>query len=178
MNDISLTGEGLSILINCKPISLHNTLAFASWYSIQKYLPDASVSIACAIEPNPWQSFGWVYRSKTRFFYCRPDADLQELVRTKFPNSKSWLVISPYVFAIREYNGILGPIPVKADQIATFVDCEDGCGKFKVADWINKMEVISLQKASRSFKTDDISLNESKVLSIWELSQQMYVVMQ
>jgi len=77
---ITPLGDRLNILITCD-FSLHDDwMAFASWYSIYKNLPDANVTIFCARGlKDHFHSFQWPYRLLADFYQ-------HENVGTKFGN--------------------------------------------------------------------------------------------
>jgi len=66
---VTATGDRLNILITCAYLPHHDWMAFASWYSIYRNLPDAEVAILCA---RGMQSdripFNWPYRCDIRYF--------------------------------------------------------------------------------------------------------------
>lgn len=176
-NEITLSGEGLGILMACSPTPIHHWAAFASWYSIKRNLPDAQMAIVIDLGEVKWNLFGWVYRSKMKSSRQSLDTDLQALAQEKLPESKAWMVISPHVMAVREYDPLsIGPVPAKGEQAATFVDYQQGCGKFVVEKWINRLRP-PFNQASKILGTEDITVNEQRVLQLWEQCSWLYATM-
>lgn len=176
-NEITISGDGLGVLIVCEHKPLHHWLAFASWYSIRKHLPDADIAITC--EKDEWKGlFGWAYKSKVPFMFHTRDTDTMLIAEAKLPQSKERLVISSYIMAVREYAAeSVGPISAKLDQTATFVSCQDGCGRFVPAIWENKMQA-PFRRAVDLLNTENITVNEMKVLQIWQDCYTLYSMMQ
>ena len=170
MNEITQSGNGLNIVIVCRPIPLHNWLAFISWRSIRKFLPDAAIMLACSKEEKVWGVFRWVYQANIKMFRYTAEDD------TRFSDQ---LKISAYTFAIRECDpDNLGPVPVRNDDSTTFVDCSQGCGKFVVSDWIDKARPPVSKSAIATFGNDDLTPNEGKVLRMWDECKSLYIAMQ
>jgi hypothetical protein len=164
---IDITGNELHVVIECENNSLHSWMSFASWYSVVKNLPNAGVTIVCKRGkiPTVREHFMWARRAKVNFFiyeneYC---------VKT----DKKIFKIPASVMAIRAYDAqLLGPVDVKTDVLATFVNYSEGCGKFVISEWINR-EVGLFREVSK-FETAEMSINETKLLNLWNKSHKLY----
>lgn len=172
MSSISISGDKLGILIDCENSFIHHWMAFASWYSINRNLPDANVVVACRMD-NQWDLFGWVYKCKVPIFRYRDDKDLQKVSDCKL-NTDNTIIITAYDMAVREYDdNAIGPIPVNTDKISCFVSCTQGCGKFITEDWI-KVTRPPFHLANKRFRGEDITVNELKVLNLWSDCYRLY----
>jgi hypothetical protein len=76
--------------------------------------------------------------------------------------------------AVREYDeNSLGPVDVKSNELCTFVDYSNGCGKFVTSAWIDK-DGVPFKDALSRFSIVDMSVNESKLLEIWKNAYGIY----
>jgi hypothetical protein len=167
---ISITGGGLTIIVECENIPMHNWMSFVSWYSIIKNLPDAEAVIACKRgEITSSQYYLWPRRTKVKFFMY---TDAYQYNR---PNI---IKIDPHVMALREYNAdAVGPADVGSEELTTFVDYSSGFGKFVISEWINK-GVGPFQEATNKFSVPDMSANAIKLLTIWQQSCGLYTALE
>jgi len=173
--EISSTGEGLDILMRCQASFLQNWMTFASWYSIQKNLPDANVVIACERSVQETEFFHWTGRCKVKFFQFQKDlspisiASNRKLIRDDKP-----LEIEPHVMAAREYDYLeVGPDDVRSNTSSTFIFYNEGCGKFVVSEWIDRLD-NPFNSAIKRFGTSSMSINEIAVLKMWEQMNVIY----
>jgi hypothetical protein len=146
----------LAIIIECEVLECHHWMAFASWYSIQKNMSEATVFLTLN-KTNFKSLFGWASRCGVRIF------------KNQFKIEKPFIKkISPSVMAVREFNGEdLNISSSKTDITTTFVDYKFGCGNFVLDKWINSKE-SPFEKALKRFSTYDINVNELAILNIWE----------
>ncbi len=162
---ININGDGLSVIIRCEYVKHHDWLSFASWYSISKCLPDAEVAIYCKMTDAKNDIFAWPKKFKILF-------NLSENYKKLVSNSNT-LIIDPWVIAVREYSDqLLGPVDVKSKEAATFVDYKDGCGNFVIEEWIHNIETPF--RRTYELYADDMSVNEWKVLKMWEQVSGIY----
>ena len=147
----------------------------ASWYSIHRNLPDAIVEIQCIRRVPSQVLFDWVgkfeipYRSLTQSFV--PEGE-QFIETYKLCQNHLW--ITPDVVAVNEFKeDALGPSDIKYNENTTFVKIGDSCGKFVLSSWIDSNRAPFAQATSR-FWTEDISVNETKVLKLWERISRFY----
>jgi hypothetical protein len=142
-------------------------MSFVAWYSVIKNLPNADVAVVCrrGKDAPSKEYFAWARRAKVKFFFYENFYQLK--------TDKQVIKIPSCTAALREYDPQTpGPVSVKTDVLATFVDYSEGCGKFVTSEWINK-DVGQDQNMSK-FSSLDMSINESKLLSLWEKSYQLY----
>lgn len=133
-------------------------MAFASWYSIRKKLPDCIVTLDVKLSKP---IFGWSNRAGVR------------IVRNFVADFK----ISPTIMAVRDFVGDLSISPVKSDLQTCFVDYSGGCGDFVVNEWIHNAEV-PFYKAFRRFGSyRELTVNEAAILEFWEKCHQVYRIM-
>jgi len=164
---ITPTGNGLNILIECEYKPIENWMSFISWYSIIKNLPDAEVFVVCKRGIGSNQFYMWPRRAKVKFFMYNEIHPFQNV-----------FTIKPNIAALRTYDEqLIGPADVRSDVLATFVDYSKGCGKFVVAEWINRA-VGPFQEAVKKFSTNEMSANEIKLLNLWQQSYGIYSVLE
>jgi hypothetical protein len=141
-------------------------MALASWYSIYKMLPDAEISVACKRTNQLLGLFQWVNKLGVKFFQFSKN----------YSGFEDKIIINPTTMAIRPYEDKLGPISVKSLDTATLVDYSQGCGSFNTSEWIHKIDTPFNQAVER-FATDNITVNELKVLKIWQRLNQLYALL-
>jgi hypothetical protein len=133
-------------------------MAFASWYSITKNLPDANVKIYCDREKTRLlELFKWPNKVGVEFTY-------------NCPNGRN--VINCTTMVVRDWRGF-EVCNAKENDIKTFVDYQDGCGKFVVSDWINKIE-SPFAKVDH-LMNEGMSLNELKIFGLWRNLSPIYL---
>lgn len=133
-------------------------MAFASWYSIRKRLPDCIVTLETRLTIP---MFGWANRAGVRITR-RSDALFK---------------ISPTVVAVRDFVGDLAISKAGSNDQTCFVDYSEGCGDFVVDEWIHRGEV-PFQKALRRFGSyRDLTVNEVAILNFWEKCHHVYRTM-
>lgn len=173
--EISSTGEGLDIILRCQASSLQNWMTFASWYSIQKNLPDANVVIACERSVQERQWYDWVRRCKVKFFQFQEKlSPVSVALNRKLIQDNKPLEIEPHVMAVREYNCLeVGPDDVRSNSCSTFIFYLEGCGKFVVSEWIDRLD-NPFNSAVKKFGTSLMSINEIAVLKMWQQMNTIY----
>lgn len=166
MPKIDPYGNGMTVLIDCEATGKDNFLAFASWYSLFKNLPDAKIIIACQ-RPRMLEKdvFTWVRRINVSFFYYRKKPDAQ-------------IVIPPDILCLGPLNEeILKDvnegknierfiIAAKSQDHAVFCSIKEGCGSFVPDGWIHK-EYPPFDKFDILSK-GELTTNEKKVFKLWE----------
>jgi hypothetical protein len=154
-------GDGLEITIKCKYTSQQDWMSFASWYSINKNLPDAKVFLFCEKEGVP----------KRQYFFWPKKCGIELVKQFK------GLVINADVMAVRTYNAKkLGPIDCRKNDVVTFVSYLNGCGSFVLSEGIDNGKHL-FPKSVKKFLTDDMSVNELKILKIWEQLADLYLAL-
>ena len=159
---ISEFGKGLKVIISAKSCPSHDWMSFASWYSIQINLPDAEIVLFCE---RGEVVFRWPYKIglKTVYYTKYP----------LYPANTTFIEISPSVMAVRPFIiDNIGPVDAKSNQIATFVDYSNGCGKFVFQESINTL--ASPFCGAKRFASMDMSVNEVKILKLWEDCNKTY----
>ena len=147
----------LKFAINCEYVPHHNWMSLASYYSIQKLLPKSEIIVLCKRKFPTRDLFKWPQKCNVDFLTYSNDYKLDD-----------YIIISPTTMAVRAYDEIpLGPISVKSSDMAVFVDYDEGCGKFVVCEWINKVKPPFVKAVSR-FALEGMTANEMKVLKLWE----------
>lgn len=158
---ITATGKGLKIAIMCDNSERHNWMSIACWYSCLKNLPDAEVIVVTESHVPEKDMFRWSYKFKV------------PLLRHDQKVSNDFLRLPPFTMAVREYDeNAVGPVCCKTDEDATFVTYKNGCGKFKLLEWIDRRGAPF--RYTPKFYTSDITVNESKVLKLWERISPIY----
>ena len=157
---ISLTGKGLGIIVDCEPFYGHIWMSFALWYSIRKRLPDAKVVVTL---PRSDANIAWRWPFRARIPLVQysgkmisPKWDMEEVIR-----------IPPHVMAFNSNIDAWGPETAKSEKISTFVDYQEGVGKFVLSSWIHKLE-SPFNDAYRRFATPEMTMNERNVLAFWQ----------
>lgn len=151
-------------------------MVFASWYSIQKNLPDAKVLGLCQRTDIQTHIFRWPIKCKFKFFQYPADKNPLDFAKINNLIDKDDTVfeISSTTLAVREYEKLhLGPSSAKSDDFTTFVDYSGGCGKFVVSDWIHKSR-NPFVNATQRFTDSDMTVNEAKVLKLFEQMANTY----
>lgn len=144
----------LSIAIKCECNSCHDWMAFASWYSIKKRLPEATVYLKLKLDKP---LFRWANRFGIKILR----------------NPPSSLTIESSVMATRDFCGSFEVSSSKSDNQTMFVDYKDGCGNFNLSEWINK-EQAPFYRALFRFGTHNLTVNEMAILTFWEQCHHVY----
>jgi hypothetical protein len=130
-------------------------MAFASWYSIRKRLPDCEVWLRLSLSAP---LFGWANRMGVRI--------------SRSP--KCSLEIPCTVVMVRDFGGSEEISPARSQNQTSFVDYSGGCGNFVVDEWIHTAKV-PLQRALIRFGSfKDLTVNERAVLTVWEQCYELY----
>lgn len=172
---VDFLGNGLTVVIQCEANGADNFLAFASWYSLTKNLPDAEVIIVCQ-RPTEIEMdvFPWVYRVKVPFFYYQKTFPV-------FKTKNKVLTITPDIMCLGSLDKMtIDKINANEDFVvkatnpepAIFCSLKDGCGSFVPANWIHKRG-HPFDKADVYLKGIS-TINEKKVFLIWKKLCPMY----
>lgn len=173
---ISKLGRGLTVLISCEATGADNFLAFASWYSLTKNLPDAQIVIACRRPLHPSMDvFPWVYRLQVPFFYHQkdcPDIKVGDSPILMIPADTMCLqpLDDDLLMRLSRSDLIVDGhdlcLPAKTFDPVVFCSLRDGCGLFVPSKW--------LHKGGHPFRRTDLyekgtlTLNEKRVFSLWK----------
>ena len=152
LKNVSPVGGGLKVIIHTDYNFNHDWMTFASWYSINKTLPDAEVKILCKRNTSDYQLFNWPSRCNVKFSF------------TPHVEDEDFLSITPDVMAISEFNvDSIGPIDCKLNEISTFVSYLNGCGLFK----LEGKDYCPFQNCSELY-SEDLSFNEYRIFKMWD----------
>jgi hypothetical protein len=171
------TGDGLSVLILCDYIPIHNWMTFACWYSLSKILPDSKIGIMCNRRPVTWQMFDWTRRLRVNMQIHAPLTKEQNISKALAGSfySKPLLVLEPNILAIRDLENLEGVqevtdvassdlcSDVRGDKMSPFVSYSDGWGNFVVSSWINRAGSPFRHKFGR----ENMTVNEVRVERLW-----------
>lgn len=146
--------KGLNIAIKCDCNPCHEWMAFASWYSIKKKIPDCNVVLELNITKP---LFKWANR-----------------LGVKILKKSTAFLIEPTVMAARDFYGNMHISSSKSTEQTTFVNYKDGCGNFVVDEWINNSKVPFF-RAIRRFGNGSLTVNEMAILTIWEQCHHVYL---
>ncbi len=171
----SITGKDLNILICCDYVRHHNWMTFSSWYSIFKNLPDAKVKIICKRTDIKETLFNWTRKCNVPFMqYSADDRLFTEVARDLgiFEPNEEFMEILPNVMAVSHYNEFsLGPVDCQSDNNSTFVRYLK-CGKFVDYEWINTNK--NPFGNTKKLFSDDLMLNEYRILKMWDKCHNTY----
>lgn len=170
MTEISKTGEGLAVVIDSSYSQHHDWMTLASWYSIQKNLPDAKVIVAVTRGLHGSELFTWPWRFGAIFFQHSNKLDPVKIAESRgfLEGTIMQIKIEPDVMAVRPFDPEwVGPYSVKEDCFATFVSYREGCGTFVPSKWINRKE-RPFVGATRAFARGDLTVNEKRVFEVWD----------
>lgn len=170
MDNVTVTGDNLIVVIECDYLPHHNWMALASWYSIHKFLPDAEVVVFCKRQTPTAELFKWAKKMQIPFYTYRNASPT-------ISSGKQVVRIPVTTVAVRSYDQVpLGPISVQSSDLAVFVDYSEGCGKFTVAKWINRVKPPFVD-AVKKFTNEHCTMNEMKTLKLWERLSQLYAIL-
>jgi hypothetical protein len=105
MAKFTSTGNGLNILLACDCLPHHEWMAFASWYSISKNLPDAQVTLLCHRHQMNYQLFSWPKKCGLKFGFHRA-TDKRGQIEFGLGQqllSLPLLVLDPEIMVLREF---------------------------------------------------------------------------
>jgi len=184
--EITSTGDNLTVSIHCFNNHVDSWMAYASWYSMKKFLPDATVIIDLHKTEEVQDYFLWARRRhllwdrSTRSWPCLGIRPMRMAVRKldkenlDMLNNVDSFQISLYEWYHRtddpneesrihdcNYDSLCAD--VTSDKVAPFVSYSD-FGNFTLSEWIDKKECPF-------FKIDRLkgnSINEKKVLELWK----------
>lgn len=158
------TGKGITFVIRCEATTNHNWMAFASWYSINKNLPDAKVVVAVKRSNASPELFRWVQKCGGTLY--RYKNSLPKIEGDKI------IEIEPTIMALRTFqDGEI--VPAKSSEQATLVDYSEGVGRFVATEWIDKV-LLPFPRATRRWATDMMSVNEVAILELWQKCGPLY----
>lgn len=155
------SGYGLNILIQTPYTFCGDWMAFSLTYSIKKFLPEANISIK--VKSND-VLFKWIARMKISFNENGP---------MLLMNSNTIMIRSIEQNCLPDLNKNVSE--VKRDKFTPFVTYQEGCGKFVMAEWINRDENPFSQVDG--LVSDDMCANELQVLKLWKKMSPLYTLL-
>lgn len=181
---ISSTGDGLNILIHCNYTNADNWMAFVSWHSIYRNLPEAKVFVACNRTKMQSRLFSWTKRCRVPFELHKTvslDEWVQHILDKEFLG-KPLVIITPDVVAVRDFeeSGFDTPLlqgvmqvkevpdlccAAKEEKPCVFVTYSEGWGRFVTASWINRLD-CPLASGNR-FAQGVLTANEVRIGRLW-----------
>lgn len=163
MNFVTPTGENLLLIIKCEYLPHNDWMSFFTWYSIQKNLPDAKVLILCKRNVYKQSLFNWTYKYKVPIFQI--SSNFNDYSKIGADDSFHKIELTCEQAAINTFDEKnLGLDEEK--EFCTFFNYFNKCGSFKGQNWVDSLN--SPFKKHNEFITDDISLNEFKILKLWK----------
>lgn len=145
----------LSIAIQCECNPCCDWMAFASWYSIKKMIPECVVSIETSLK---LPIFKWANKFGVKIL----------------KSSGAEFKIPATVMAVRDFSGDFRISSSKSNDQTAFVDYKDGCGNFVVDEWINTSKVPFDHAFRRFGAYNNLTVNEMAVLNFWEKCHLLY----
>jgi hypothetical protein len=136
-------------------------MTFASWYSINRFLPDASIFIYCDRGRIDYRYplFEWAVKMRAKLSYSRPKNFSGFEIKAETVAVRTW----------EEYR----VVSAKSNDYSTFVSYEDGCGNFVTDRWIDSLAAPFDKVAT--LRNDSMMLNEKKVFDVWEQVLPIYL---
>jgi hypothetical protein len=184
---ISSLGEHLNFVIGCDYTILDNWRTFLTWFSIQKNLPEANVSILCNRLQMQHSLFLWTKRCQVPFYLHKAvDDDKQyELILQDRP----CLYLKPFYVCLRDFEEVgLSPnfiveerisklderfySDVKSNEMKLFVSYFQGWGNFAMTKWINTDRCPL--KNNVDFTQVGMTANESRLGHLWKEASRLY----
>lgn len=199
---ISITGNELTILIYADYNIHQEWMAYASWYSAHRLLPDAEICISI---PKPTSAlFRWTAKAgikQYRVHEAGPHSAMHAALASKI--SQPLLVIPAGAVAVRDLPDLNCPFATSegkeiwflngiADlnddslkviselccsctsyQNATFIQVKDTCGGYNEKTWLAKAKSSPFFNASR-FKRNEMSPNEHAMINLWDRMKSSY----
>lgn len=129
-------------------------MAFASWYSFRKMLPEVEVKVDVDLD---LPIFRWISTCGSKAKGSSPED----------------VLIPPTVMAVRDFVGDWSVSSSKSADQTCLVDYSEGCGNFVVDKWINTNR-HPFHNALRRFGTSTMTVNEVAVLKMWERCEAVY----
>ena len=136
-------------------------MAFGLCYSIKKLSPESNIMVKPQMTGTvSKQYFNWVSRLSSKI------DDTKEIITIESPNI---IAIRPFSDEL-DFKGSCSE--AKEDKFTPFVSYQNGCGKFVMADWIDKEEYPF--PYADYFMSEDICVNEIQILKLWKQMNVLY----
>lgn len=192
---ISETGDNLNIVLIVDYLPHHHWMAFLSWYSFNKILPDAKFFVICNRSLMSVGLFEWA-KSCDLFFTILKKNSVENHVKYLLDKqllNYPILTITPEILALRELDEnyikffdaprliskkiqIINQldsygteenlyVDAKENKICPFVSYENGWGKFCLLEWENKNKYPF--SPFLKYLRGDVSINEIRINELW-----------
>ena len=199
---ISVTGNGLTLLI-CADYNVHHEwMSYASWYSAHRIFPDAEICVCLSKKRTNQLLFNWTARAGIKQ-YRLADSSHYSVAQFALANkiSQPLVIIAAGVVSLKSFPPIEATFarsedhqvwwlndlkvitePIVADLCCpcteyhnvAFTQVESTCGAFNKKTWLEKAK---LSPFAGNYKRENISPNEYAVLTLWEQMQKSYHLM-
>jgi len=183
-------GKNLSVVIVASANVYDEWMTFASWYSFNKYAPEAKIAIAITRpEEKVHQLMNWAFRLKINYCYYSGKNKLEAIKEAISREYISYpvLCVESHVCLTDKLNvdeGIYvkdGDDTIDDSFIAStkdknasaLVSIMNGLGRFNTETWLRRNKSCPFQKSFR-FYHDNITVNEKRVLDLWRQATSLY----
>lgn len=179
-------GDGLTILIHGTPGVSFPWRSFSSWFSARKYLPDASVIVAIPRGDGSQNcTCFWSWRLGVTHFTYRGGVDearRQAAKRIEHPGFWATMEAGTLIleavqteFLTRlKREGDFDSLSrlAKDEEVCPVISIRSGVGSFVLENWIDRSDTPF--RRSGLYRQGSLSVNENRVLSLWEQMSQIY----
>lgn len=156
-----------SVIIRTKYSPFYEWMAFSSWYSITKNLPDIPVVLWCYPYDKlvNYQLYLWTYKVNIKYHYSK-----------NVNITKPSIILDPWIVMLRETEMDLEDnleiedsgfcSKVNSEELTPFVSVKERCANFVMTEWIDRIE-CPFAFADR-FINYSVTFNEMRVLKLWK----------
>lgn len=165
------TGKGINCVILTEATPERDWKAFATWYTLRQFLPEAWIGLSCLRHSQSKECFVWSYCCKVPKVTC-----------TKYNLNNPFLFVHDDLMMLRPLDDeLVLPLiikesnywsEVKQDKFTPFVTYERGCGKFVMTEWLNKEECPFPH--ADSLISQSACAGELQVLKFWKQMNFLY----
>ena len=158
---ITSTGDNLNVTIQCSNTHHDSWMAYASWYSMQKNIPDAKVWVNLRRSNEVQDYFNW---ARKRQVLGAAETGLMVLVNCMAVRELDHQTLeSLHISKVDEMLRWHYCVDICSDEITPFVSYAN-FGNFVLSEWINKKECPFV----KTKKLESNSINEKKVIELWK----------
>lgn len=166
-----------SIVITTQQSNHNEWMAFASWYSVHRNLPDCTVAV---VFPRSFKhhQFTWLNKCHVPYLAYPAEATAEQAIETLLENR----VISEPVIVLKDHHMVIGEMEDKvegivaaeslscyancaSDKLAHFVDYQN-CGKFMMEEWLQTEQRHPFYRTAQLMGRQR-TLNEQRVFQLW-----------
>jgi hypothetical protein len=172
---ISFLGHNLNVIIQAgKATPTNDWLAFASWYSVHRFLPEAKVF--CSVKPSLEHNlFVWAFRCGARRFH-KLDTKVPTLVMKSTCMITGELPNLDDICCGKFKDGAFYkhyPCCPQPQDLNFPIGYQNKCGSFNIDEW--KKETPPFQEAAR-FQTDNMEVTERRIINLWSQMATSYTM--